>query len=41
MVTERDIYERFGKSIWEMTVKEIIDNGLAEVWARLVEQEAE
>lgn len=41
MVTERDIYERFGKSIWEMTVKEIVDNGLAEVWARLVDEQDE
>ena len=40
-MTEKEIEMLFGKSIWDMTVAEIIENRLAEEWARLVDENAE
>lgn len=38
-MTDEDIKEIYGKSIWEMTTIEIIDNNLEEIWVRLMEEE--
>ena len=38
-MTDEDIKEIYGKSIWEMTTTEIIDNNLEEIWVRLMESE--
>ena len=39
-MSEREIFEIFGKSIWDMTPAELVKNGLVEVWARLVDKNA-
>lgn len=38
-MTDEDIKEIYGKSIWEMTTTEIIDNNLEEIWVQLMESE--
>ena len=38
-MTDKDIEEIYGKSIWEMTTTEIINNNLEEVWVQLMEIE--
>ena len=40
-MTEHEINEIYGKSIWNMTTKEIRENGLVEIWAKLVDENAE
>lgn len=37
-MTEREIREMFGKSIWEMTPEELINNNLDIIWFHLVEE---
>ena len=39
-MTDKDVKEIFGKSIWEMTCQEIIENGLEDVWVHLVDNES-
>lgn len=40
-MTDREVKEIFGKSIWDMTVKELIDFKLDKVWADLVDDNVE
>ncbi len=40
MLTEREIEEIYGKSIWDMTVQELIDNDLTRDWVKLVDAAA-
>lgn len=40
-MTEQDVIEIFGKSIWDMTAAELIRNGLDELWNRLIDQDTE
>lgn len=37
-MTDKEIIETYGKSIWEMTVEEIIKYDLEDVWFQLVEE---
>ena len=37
-MSENDIQEIFGKSIWDMTTEEIIKNNLTDVWVKLVDK---
>lgn len=37
-MTEKEIEELYGKSIWDMSAEEIIQNGLSEVWQKLVDE---
>lgn len=37
-MTEEEIEELYKKSIWDMSTKEIIQNGLSEVWQKLVDE---
>ncbi len=37
-MSENDIKEIFGKSIWDMTAEEIIKNNLTDVWVKLVDK---
>lgn len=39
-MSENEIKEIYGKSIWDMTPEEIIENNLVEIWARLVDENA-
>lgn len=39
-LSEQDIIDIFGKSIWDMTMQEIRDNHLEDVWAELVDKNA-
>lgn len=39
-MTEQEIIELYGKSIWDMTPTERYENGLIETWAKLVDQNA-
>lgn len=39
-ISEKEIEMLFGKSLWDMTVAEVIENGLAEEWVRLVDENA-
>ena len=39
IMTEKEIEELYGKSIWNMTASEIIDNGLEKIWLQLMEEE--
>lgn len=39
-MTEQEIIEIYGKSIWDMTPTERAENGLIETWAKLVDQNA-
>ena len=36
-MNENDVIELYGKSIWDMSAVELIDNGLVELWVKLVE----
>lgn len=40
-MTEQDIKGLFGKSIWDMTPSEIIENHLEDIWAKLVDEVAD
>lgn len=37
-MTDKEIKEIYGKSIWDMTTAEIIENHLEDVWSRLVDE---
>lgn len=39
-LSEQDIIDIFGKSIWDMTMQEIRDNHLEDIWAELVDRNA-
>jgi hypothetical protein len=38
IMTDKDVEEIYGKSIWDMTTTEIINNNLEEVWVQLIER---
>lgn len=40
-MNENEVKEIFKKSIWDMTTAEIIENNLAELWQRLVDEAAD
>jgi len=40
-MTEKEIIEVFGKSIWDMTAEELVKNNLDKIWFLLVEKEDE
>lgn len=40
-MTEEEIIEVFGKSIWDMTAAELVENNLDKIWFLLVEKEDE
>lgn len=40
-LTEKEIEELYGKSVWDMTAEELMENDLVEDWVRLVELNAE
>lgn len=37
-MTEKEIEELYGKSIWDMTATELIENNLVKVWVKLVDE---
>lgn len=37
-MTEKEIEELYGKSIWDMSTEELFDNGLIVIWAKLVDE---
>ena len=39
MLSEKEIYEIYGKTIWEMTPSELIENHLDKVWFALIEEQ--
>ncbi len=40
-MTEQDVIEIYGKSIWDMTPSELAENGLISLWVKLVDEAAE
>lgn len=40
-MTEAEVKELYGKSIWEMTPAELIENNLDGLWYKLVEEASE
>ncbi len=40
-LTEAEIEEIYGKSIWDMTAEEIVEYGLVSIWAKLVDESGE
>lgn len=40
-MTENDIKEIYGKSIWNMTPAELIKYDLVDTWAKLVDENAD
>lgn len=40
-LSEQDIVDIFGKSIWDMTMQEIRDNHLEDIWTELVNRNAD
>ena len=40
-MTESEIIEIYGKSIWDMSANELRENNLVETWVRLVDLNAE
>ena len=40
-LTEKEIEEEYGKSIWEMSMSELRDNDLVETLAKLVDENQE
>lgn len=37
-MTEAEVKELYGKSIWEMTPQELVENNLDGLWYKLVEE---
>lgn len=40
-MSEKEIQEFYGVSIWEMSPAELVEHNLVETWARLVDEQAE
>lgn len=38
---EDEIMKTYGKSIWDMTAEEIANNGLEDVWVKMIDATAE
>ncbi len=39
-MTEAEVKEMFGKSIWDMTTEELIEYDLVHIWSKLVDENA-
>ena len=40
-MTEKDVIEIFGKSIWDMSADELVRYKLVELWAKLINETCE
>lgn len=40
-MSEEEVIEIYGKSIWDMTIKEIQDNNLDDIWFNAINEAAE